>query len=57
MASKKKPKNLFSYLNAKDIKAMHGKPKLKKVFLQVREMNKEIIKERKAKSLIQPTHM
>ena len=49
MASKKKPKNLFSYLNAKDIKAMHGKPKLKKVFLQVREMNKEIIKERKAK--------
>ena len=52
MASKKKEKNLFSYLNAKDIKAMHGKPKLKKRSLQIREMNKEIIKERKIKGLL-----
>ena len=52
MASTKKKKDLFSYLNAKDRKNMYGKPKRKQLGLECMEMNKEIIKKKKKNSLV-----
>ena len=47
MGSKKKQKTLFDYLNSKDIKSWKAKPKRKNMLLSIRDMNQDIIKNRK----------